>query len=156
MNPYSQISDLTVYGIPSTALGATTTAQQQAALDTAAGTVDEHISGRYQMPLLDWPSSVQDHTAYGAIFKLAMGPIGMAPQAGADSNITLNYYRAFGYPDRPGSGYFPGIQAQRIHPNVTPSIAVGSDPGHDAPQVSSQPRRGWQQVRGGKPVVGGF
>ena len=153
--PYVTPDQLAQY-IPAATLGLATLAQQLQACIDATNDADDFMNGRYQMPLLDWPSSVQDHTAYGAIFKLAMGPIGMAPQAGADSNITLNYYRAFGYPDRPGSGYFPGIQAQRIHPNVTPSIAVGSDPGHDAPQVSSQTRRGWQQVRGGKPVVGGF
>ena len=51
MNPYAQLSDLTLYGLPSTALGTLTSAQQQAALDTAAGTIDEHIAGRYSMPL---------------------------------------------------------------------------------------------------------
>lgn len=50
-NPYSTIADLTVYGIPATALGALTTAQQQAALDAAAGTIDAHIEGRYSLPL---------------------------------------------------------------------------------------------------------
>lgn len=50
-NPYAALSDLGTYGIPSTALGTLTTAQQQAALDAAAGTIDEHISGRYALPL---------------------------------------------------------------------------------------------------------
>lgn len=50
-NPYAQLSDLNIYGGPQTALGNLTTAQQQGALDTAAGTVDEHIAGRYSMPL---------------------------------------------------------------------------------------------------------
>lgn len=154
--PYVTPAQLANY-LPSATLALATLAQQMQACVDATNDADDYMNGRYQMPLLAWPSSVTDHTAYGAIFKLAMGPIGMAPQAGADANIRENYYRAFGWPDRGGSGYFPGIQAQRIHPAVTPSIAIGSDPGHDAPQVSSDQPRGWQQFgRGGRPVVGGF
>ncbi len=154
--PYVTPAQLPNY-LPAATLALATPAQQMQACIDASSDADDCMNGRYQMPLLAWPSSITDHTAYGAIFKLMNGPIGMAPQAGSDANITLNYYRAYGHPEKPGSGYFPGIQAQRIHPNVTPSIATGSDPGHDAPQVSSQPVRGWQQLNcRGRPVVGGF
>jgi hypothetical protein len=110
------------------------------------------MNGRYTMPLLDWPSDVTKFTAYIAIHNLMEGPIGNAPQAGADSNYLTNYYRAVGWPDNPNSGYFVQIQRQARHPAVTPSIPIGQDPVHDLPQVSSLPMRGWQ--RGNR--IGGF
>lgn len=51
MNPYASLADLTTFGLPATALGAVTTAQQQAQLDAAAGRVDSKIGGRYVVPL---------------------------------------------------------------------------------------------------------
>jgi hypothetical protein len=104
-----------------------------------------------------WGNDVRRYTAYIAIYLLMSGPIGWGATGGnPDANITTNYYRAMGWPDRPGTGFFPGIQRQAIQPDVTPSTAVGADPVHDAPQVSSQQPRGWQQTRRGRPVVGGF
>lgn len=154
--PYVTVAQLSNY-CPAATLALATPAQQLQAVTDATNDADDYMNGRYAMPLLTFPSSITDHTAYIAIYKLMTGPIGMAPQAGADVNFERNYYRAVGWPDRPGTGYFPGIQAQRIHPAVTVSPPSGSDPGHDAPQVQSQPKRGWQQVnRRGKPVVGGF
>ena len=129
--------------------------QEQSCIDATA-TADSYMNGRYSMPLLSWDPSVTRYTAYIAIYLLMAGAIGFAPQAGSDSLIRTNYYEAVGYPDRPGSGWFPGIQAQRVHPSVTPSIPIGQDPGHDAPQVASQPYRGWQMVRNGRSVIGGF
>ncbi len=114
------------------------------------------MNGRYAMPLLDWPTDVTTNTAYIAIF-LLLSLIGWAPQAGSDNNYERNFYVAIGGGPFKEPGYFPGIQAQRISPAVTPSIPTGQDPGHDAPQVSSQPMRGWAQFnRRGRPVVGGF
>src|ERR1019366_2325454 len=112
----------------------------------------------YEMPLLAWGNDLRRFTAYVAIYLLMSGPIGWAATSGnPDSNITTNYYRAVGWPDRPGSGWAPGIQRQAIQPDVTPSIPVGTDPGHDAPQVSSQQPRGCSQFgHNGKPAVGGF
>ena len=153
--PYVVRSQLPQYA-PAATLALATDAQQDQACIDATNDADDYMNGRVAMPLLAWPSSIQDHTAYIAIFKLMNGPIGFAPQAGSDNNFAQNYYRSVGWPDRPGTGYFPGIQAQRIHPAVTPSIAVGQDPGHDAPQVSSDPPRGWPQYQNGRPAVGGF
>lgn len=158
--PYVRPDQLVNY-LPAATLALATPAQQLQACIDATNDADDYMNGRYAMPLLSWPSSITDHTAYGAIFKLANGPIGMAPQAGADKNIAANYARAFGGVD-PATGavlrgYFPGIQAQAIHPAVTPSVPIGADPGHDAPQVSSNQPRGWQQFgRGGRPVIGGI
>ena len=155
-SPYVTVSQLSQY-LPAATLNLATAAQQlQACLD-ASEEADSYVRGRFQLPLLEWGNDFTRHTAYIAIYLLMSGPIGWAPQAGSDDNITRNYYRSVGWPDRPGSGWFPGIQRQAIQPDVTPSIPVGSDPGHDAPQVASQPVRGWQQFnRRGRPVVGGF
>jgi hypothetical protein len=154
--PYVSAAQLVNYLPAATLNQATPTQQSQACLD-ATEEADSYIRGRYALPLLAWGNDLTRYTAYIAVYLLMTGPIGMAPQAGADSNITTNYYRAVGWPDRPGTGWFPGIQRQAIQPDVTPSIAVGADPGHDAPQVQSQPPRGWQQFNcRGFPVVGGF
>jgi Protein of unknown function (DUF1320) len=154
--PYCDPADLPNY-LPAATLSLSTPAQQLQACNDATEEADSYMRGRFQMPLLDWGNDVRRYTAYIAIYLLMSGPIGWAPQAGTDSNITTNYYRAVGWPDRPGTGWFPGIQRQAIQPEVTPSVAVGQDPIHDAPQVSSNEPRGWQQFnRNGRPVVGGF
>lgn len=143
--------------LPAAVLSLATSLQQQQACLDATEEADSYIRGRFQLPLLAWGNDLVRYTGYIAIYLLMSGPIGWAATGGnPDANITTNFYRAVGWPDRPGSGWFPGIQRQAIQPDVTPSIPVGADPGHDAPQVSSQPVRGWQQVRNGKPVVGGF
>lgn len=154
--PYVSVAQLGQY-LPVATLNLATPQQQQQACLDASEEADAYMRGRYQLPLQAWGNDVTRYTAYIAIYLLAMGPIGMAPQAGSDANITTNYYRAVGWPDRPGTGWFVGVQRQAIHPDVTPSIAPGQDPVHDAPQVSSQPQRGWPQFnRFGRPVVGGF
>jgi hypothetical protein len=153
--PYVEYTQLAQY-IPAATLSLATISQQQQACLDATEEADSYIRGRYALPLLSWGNDLVRYTAYIAIYLLATGPIGLAPQAGADSNITTNYYRAVGWPDRPGTGWFPGIQRQAVQPDVTPSIPVGADPAHDAPQVSSNLPRGWAQFQNGKPVVGGF
>lgn len=154
--PYVVYTDLPNY-LPPQVLNLATVMQQQQACADATDEADSYMRGRYEMPLLDWGSDLRRFTAYIAIYLLMSGPIGWAATGGnADQNITTNYYRAVGWPDRPGSGWFPSIQRQAVHPDVTPTIPVGQDSTHDAPQVSSEPMRGWQQVRRGRSVIGGF
>jgi hypothetical protein len=153
--PYVTPAELPNY-IPAATLSLATSAQQLQACMDATEEADSYMRGRYAMPLLSWGTDVTRYTAYIAVFLLMSGPIGWAPEAGTDSNFQTNYYRAVGWPDRPGTGWFPGVQRQAIQPDVTPSVPVGQDPGHDAPQVSSNPIRGWQQFRNGRPVIGGF
>ena len=154
--PYVEASQLAQY-IPTATLNLATIEQQQQACLDASEEADSYIRGRYALPLLMWGNDLTRYTAYIAIYLLMTGPIGLAPQAGADANITTNYYRAVGWPDRPGTGWFPGVQRQAIQPDVTPSVPVGQDPGHDAPQVVSQQPRGWYQFgTNGRPAVGGF
>ena len=153
--PYCEYTQLLQY-LPAATLNQATIAQQQQACLDATEEADSFIRGRYQLPLLVWGNDLTRYTAYIAIYLLMSGPIGWAPQAGSDRNIEVNYYRAVGWPERPGTGFFPGIQRQSVQPDVTPSATVGQDPGHDAPQVRSLPVRGWQQVRNGRSVIGGF
>jgi phage gp36-like protein len=138
--------------LPSAALSLATNAQQLQACDDASQEADSYMRGRYTLPLLAWGQDVTRYTSWIACYLLAQ-LIGFAPQAGSDRLIVERYYQAVGWPDRAGTGWFPGIQRQAIHPDVTPSVAIGSDAVHDLPQVHTAQMRGWQQTRGGKPVV---
>jgi phage gp36-like protein len=153
--PYVATSQLGQYGPAATLALVPPAVQTQACIDATAR-ADSYMNDRYVMPLLGTidPSIVQ-MTAYIAWY-LMMDQIGWAPQAGSDANIKTRYYEAIGYPDRPGSGWFPGVARQAIHPAVTPSVPDGQGTGNSGPVVTSQPVRGWQQVRNGKSVVGGF
>lgn len=154
--PYVLYTQLSQY-IPPQVLNLATVAQQQQACLDATEEADSYIRGRFTLPLLAWGNDLTRYTAYIAIYLLMSGPIGWAATSGnPDSNVTTNYYRAVGWPDRPGTGWFPGVQRQAIQPDVTPTIPVGQDSTHDAPQVSSDPPRGWNQVRRGRSVIGGF
>ena len=144
MNPYAQISDLTVYGIPATALGATTTAQQQAALDTAAGTVDEHISGRYQMPLVPpIPLVFTEITCVIAAWRIMMVR-GTNPESTDYKMLRDRYTDAMQTLNK--------IQRQALHPIVNQGSAgpaEGAQPTVLSQSVSylstgaSLPNRGW-------------
>ena len=61
-NQYAQISDLPLYGLPATALQspALTPAVLNAALQAASAEMDSYFSGRYQLPLLTWDTSVTE------------------------------------------------------------------------------------------------
>ena len=158
--PYVVAAQLGQY-VPAAVLNLATGAQQDQACLDATEIADSYMRGRYALPLLAWGNDVRRYTAAIAIYLLLDGPIGWAAMAGSDRNIRASYARAVGGPDPDNPayvhpGWFPGIQRQNIQPDVTPSIPVGQDPGHDAPQVSTDPRRGWQQFnRRGRPVVGG-
>ena len=154
--PYVDYTQLPQY-LPAQVVNLATVPQQQQACIDATEEADSYIRGRYALPLLSWGNDLTRFTAYIALYLLMSGPIGWAATGGnPDSNITTNYYRAVGWPDRPGTGFFPGIQRQSIQPDVTPSVPVGQDATHDAPQVSSLPQRGWQMTRNGRSVIGGF
>jgi phage gp36-like protein len=153
---YVNPSDLANYITPSVLQPINASAQLQACID-ASEVADSYMRGRYALPLVQWGSDIRRNTAYVAIYLLLQGR-GFNPAAGADRLIVERYYSAVGWPDKPGTGFFPGIQRQAIHPDVTPSMQPGADPIHDAPQVSTQQMRGWQDRSPitGKPVVGGF
>lgn len=153
MSQYCDPADLPKY-LPATALSTTTAPQQLQACIDASEMADSYIRGRYTLPLLAWGSDVRMYTAWVACYLLMSGR-GFNSGAGADRNIVDRYYLAVGNPGAPGSGWFPGIQRNSIHPDVTPTIPPTQDAVHRMPQVQSQPPRGWQQRNIlGKPVVG--
>lgn len=148
---YCDPSDLAQY-LPQAVINLTSPTQQQQACDDASEEADSYMRGRYSLPLLAWGSDVRRYTAWIACYLLSQ-LIGFSPQAGSDRLIIERYYQAVGWPDRGGSGWFPGIQRQAIHPDVTPSVPVTQDPTHDLPQVRTSQQRGWAQTCNGKPVV---
>lgn len=154
MSQYVDPADLAKY-LPQTALDTTTPAAQLQACIDASEIADSYLRGRYTLPLLAWGSDVRMYTAWIACYLLMAGR-GFNSGAGSDRLIVERYYVAIGNPNAPGTGWFPGIQRQAIHPDVTPTVAVGQDATHDIPVVSTNPQRGWQQFRRGRPVVGGF
>ena len=153
-DPYVLPAQLPQY-LPAAVVNLATAGQQmQACIDTSE-TADSYFRIRYTLPMQAVGSDVVRYTAYVACFLLLSGAVGFAPQAGADENVQRNYYAAVGWPDRPGSGWFPAVGSQRLTPDVTPTLLPGNDPTHDQPQVQSQPLRGWQQVNArGRPCVG--
>lgn len=149
---YCDPADLTQY-LPESVLTLVTPTQLQQACDDASQEADSYMRGRYSLPLLAWGNDVRRYTAWIAVY-LVCQLIGFAPQAGSDQLIVQRYYQAVGWPDRPGTGWFPGIQRQAIHPDVTPSVPTPGDPTHDLPQVRTSGPRGWIQTRNGRQVVG--
>jgi phage gp36-like protein len=138
--------------LPAQVLALTSGAQQTQACLDASEEADSYFRGRYALPMSAVGSDVVRYTSWIACYLLCQ-LIGFAPQAGSDKLIVERYYQAVGWPDRAGTGWFPGVQRQAIHPDVTPALDPVNDAIHGLPQVQSQPMRGWQQTRNGKPVV---
>lgn len=142
MSQYCDPADLTKY-LPATALQPTTAPQQLQACIDASEIADSYMRGRYQLPLTRWGSDVRMYTAWIACYLLMAGR-GHNAAAGADAAITRRYVAAVGDTSVPGSGWFPGVQRQAIHPDVTPTIDPANDPVTGLPQVITSPQRGWR------------
>ncbi len=151
MPDYCTPTDLAQY-LPASVLSLATSGVQLQACTDASREADSYMRGRYSLPLLAWGSDVTRYTSWIACYLIAQ-QIGFAPQAGSDRLIVERYYQAVGWPDRAGTGWFPGIQRQAIHPDVTPSVNPVNDPITGLPQVRTSPQRGWQRTSNGKPVV---
>lgn len=155
---YCTPTDLTTVGINPLALQGISNTELVAACVAASEKADSYLRGRYPLPLLTWGADITLHTAYIAVY-LLLSARGYNPSAGADNLIRERYYEAVGYPDRPGSGWFPGIQRQAIHPDVT--FSNPNPPNFSLPQVrtggpSAAPIRGWTTTRPGSIGGGGF
>jgi hypothetical protein len=155
---YCQPSDLAQVLAPA-ALATTTNAQQQAACDAASERADSYLRGRYgvsdgrggyaQPLLLAWGKDLTLMTSYIAAY-LLLEMRGFNALAGADQGVLRRYYEAVGNPNLPpGNGWFPGVQRQAIHPDVTPNSQMLTNSGADLPQVQSAAMRGWGQTNGG-------
>jgi hypothetical protein len=160
---YCQPSDLASVLAPA-ALASTTNAQQQAACVAASERADSYLRGRYgvsdgrggyaQPLLIAWGSDLTLMVSYVAAY-LLMEARGFNPNAGADAGVLRRYYEAIGNPNLPpGNGWFPSVQRQAIHPDVTPNSSMLTNSGADLPQVRSGQLRGWGQTNGsGVPSV---
>jgi len=149
--PYCVVADLANY-LPASVIALASSGQQTQACLDATEEADSFMRGRYTFPLLAWGADVRMRTAHIAVYHLCE-MIGFRPEAGADDLIVKRYYSAVGWPDRPGSGWFPGVQRQSIHPDVTPTVVQPGDAIHDLPQVRTSLARGWQTAVGGKPSI---
>lgn len=142
-NPYATLADLTNYGLPASALGAVTTLQQQDALDSAAGTVDSYLRGRYQLPLLSpIPVEITEATCRVAAWRI-MSIRGFNPLAPGDVVVRDAYMDTVAWLNK--------VQRQAAHPNVVTADTSGN---HNQPTVISSsvaylnnggtlPNRGW-------------
>lgn len=142
-NPYAQPADLANFGLPSSALGTLTATQIQDALDSAAGTVDSYLRGRYALPLLaPIPVEITEATCKVAAWRL-LAIRGFNPLNPGDAAIRDSYLDT--------SAWLGRVQRQAAHPNVVQSSDGGQ---HQQPTVisssvtflnngGSQPNRGW-------------
>ena len=151
---YIQPSDLTsLGGINPFAIQQIAQTVQIGACQTASEMADSYLRGRYPLPLLSFGTDIKIYCAYIAVY-LLMTQRGYDPgQPGGDEIIKERYFQSVGYPDKPGSGWFPGVQRQNVQPDVTPSTPQPGDAVHDVPQVFTSQQRGWNQ-RFGKPRTG--
>lgn len=109
---YASRTDLVTYGIPATALGQLSTAQQDAALDAASKRIDSYLRGRYALPLVAWGIEITQAACVIAAYQL-MNTRGYNPAAGADVNIADRYHETIAWLEQ--------VQRQAAHPDVTPS-----------------------------------
>lgn len=123
---YATLTDLVTSGLPATALGNLTVAQQQAALDEASEQVDSYYRGRYSLPLATWDSATTQATCRIAVYNLVFVR-GYNPAVGADPAIRDRYVEA--------KDWLARVQRQAAHPNVT--SAVSQTPNYNQPMVIS-------------------
>ena len=142
---YCALSDLSTIGINSIALNDVSDAEQNAAIVSASAMIDDHIGGRYPLPLLAWPTSFTYHCAKIAVY-VCLSARGYNPDAGADPLWKQDYEKAI--------AWCRGIQRQEVHPQVQVSQPSPGNSTYDFPQVQSAPRRGYAQSNGnGTPTV---
>lgn len=138
---YATITQLYQYGLPQTAVaGIVDDTVLTAELEAASELADSYFRGRYNLPLISWGTDIVMHVCHVAAYNI-MRNRGFSPTAGSDATIERAYYEAVGYPDRPGSGWFPSVQRQAIHPAVVETSTGG--PTHPFPQIKSAKQRGW-------------
>jgi len=133
MSQYCTVSDLTTFGINSTALAQIDPVILNNQCIAASGVADGYLAGRYNLPLLTpYPQDLVMYVTWIAQF-LSMSVRGYRPDAGADELIKDKYILAV--------DWLKGVQRQAIHPNViqTPIAA----PAYQLPQVYTNKPRGY-------------
>lgn len=151
---YCQPADITSTGIPATAIPASITAPMLVnACIQGSARADAYMRGRYPMPITGsvaggpgvFDPALVMNVAYIAAY-IVMSLRGFQPNAEADRLIVANYYSAIGNPEIPGSGFFPGVERQNIHLDVT--FAAPQSPKYNLPAVTTSPSRGIYGRRG--------
>jgi phage gp36-like protein len=142
---YCSVGDLTTIGINPVSLQDVSLQDQNNAIVAASAMIDDRIAGRYQLPLLAWPSSFTYHCAKIAVY-ICLSARGYSPDAGADPLWKQDYEKAIEWAN--------GIQRQAIHPQVTPSSPSPGNATYDLPQVQTSVSRGWNDFGPGIPRVG--
>lgn len=108
-----------------------------------------YMRGRYNLPILGsvaggvgvFDPAIVVRVCHIAAYLLMTGR-GFNPEPGADATIRSNYYEAVGFPNQIGTGWFPAVQRQAIHPDV---IETSTDaPAHPFPSFTSGTPRGWR------------
>ncbi len=125
MSQYATIANLFENGMPGTARATLTDAALTAGLVAASSEADSYLRGRYSYPLLGWGEQLTMYVCWVAAYLILSGGRGFNPAAGGDGNIRERYDDA--------REWFAGVQAKRIHPDITPSD--GQTPTYDQPMV---------------------
>jgi phage gp36-like protein len=125
MSQYATIAQLFQFGMPGTARATLTDTDLNAGLVAASAEADGYLRGRYAYPLLAYGEQLPMYVCWLAAYLILSGARGYNPAAGADSNLRDRYDDA--------RGWFEGVQAKRIHPDITPSD--GQSPRYDQPVV---------------------
>lgn len=109
---FATVADIPLYGMPATALGTLTTAQQQACLDAAAAEMNTYFRARYgeALPFISFGTELIEKNVIIAKYKMLMVR-GFNPNAAADKNIRDDYLSAITWCEQ--------VRDQKIHPDVT-------------------------------------
>jgi len=131
---FAQVDDFFRYGLPSTARGALTDDQIDAALVSFTQTMNACFRGRYGPNdgsggdvLSRWGEEVVKYCCWGAAYELLSGTRGYNPAAGADPNILLRYQMTIDWLDK--------VQRRAVHPDVTAAVPQAGT--YDQPIVIS-------------------
>jgi phage gp36-like protein len=120
-----------------------------AALLAATSIAYSYMRGRFNLPILGsqaggpgvYDPALVTRICHIAAYNLMTGR-GFNPAPGGDELIRSAYYEAVGFPNQIGTGWFPAVQRQAIHPDVIESTPNG--PAHPFPSFTSCQPRGWR------------
>lgn len=134
---YATTTDLANYGLSQAALTNFTGPQQQAALQAASDEADSYLRSQFQLPLIDYDTSLTIKVCQVAAETLIMAR-GFNPD-GADETYVLNAKNA--------RMWFRDVAMGKAVPGITDSSS-GSSPGvtsSTGPKLFSQPSRGFSR-----------
>jgi hypothetical protein len=120
---FATLADVTLVGLPSSALGVLTVPQQQACVDWANADAGSRLAGRYPGINQGGAGWTWDYSVTGYVVALARKRMldvrGRAPStASADKLIDDLYAEAI--------AWFESVQKQAVHPYITGGEAAGA------------------------------